>query len=152
MQSSGDFLKNLLDRLLPNRAASVLGRVIKAYEDAGKTKYAVEVRVITAGTLEETDQVIPEVPISPIWVGKKGKGIYAIPPKDALVIVEFIAWNPTYPYVSGIWSDEYEAGGFKAGQLMITDGEGGQVRRGCGRAVSVRYERAVFEKDTGKTH
>jgi hypothetical protein len=26
--------------------------------------------------------------------------------------------------VSGIWSDEYEAGEFKKGELVITDGEG----------------------------
>jgi hypothetical protein len=121
---SNDFLKNLLDRLLPNRTPPVLGRVIKAYEGPGKCRYAVDVRIVTAGTLEETEQVIAEVPLSPIWIGKKGKGIYAIPPKDALVIVGFIAWNPAYPYVSGIWSDEYESGEFKQGQCIITDGEG----------------------------
>jgi hypothetical protein len=124
MQNTGDFLKVLLEKLLPNRAAPVIGRVIKAYEGPGKNKYAVDVRVVTAGTLEETDQVIAEVPLNPIWVGKKGKGLYAIPPKDALVIIEFLQWNPAYPFVSGVWSDGYEAGEFKAGQLMITDGEG----------------------------
>lgn len=124
MQTGSDFLKNLLNALLPNRAAPVLGRVIKAYEGPGKTKYAVDVQVVTAGTLEDTEQVIAEVPLSPIWVGKKGKGLYAIPPVDTLVIVEFLAWNPAYPYISGIWSDEYEAGEFKKGELVITDGEG----------------------------
>jgi hypothetical protein len=123
---SGLFLKNLLEALLPNRAAPVLGRVIKAHEGAGKTKYAVDVRVVTVGAMEETDQVIADVPLNPIWVGKKGKGIYAIPPVNTLVIVEFLCWNFAYPYVSGIWSDEYESGDFKAGQLMITDGEGVQ--------------------------
>jgi hypothetical protein len=84
----------------------------------------VDIQVVTAGTFEDTEQIIAEVPISPIWVGKKGKGIYAIPPVDALVIVGFIAWNPAYPYIAGIWSDEYEAGAFKKGELVITDGEG----------------------------
>jgi hypothetical protein len=84
----------------------------------------VDVQVVSAGTLEDTEQVIAEVPISPIWVGKRGKGIYAIPPVDALVIVGFIAWNPAYPYITGIWSDEYEAGAFKKGELVITNGEG----------------------------
>ena len=85
----------------------------KVHEGPGKGKYAVDVRVVTAGTHEDTEQVIGEVPISPIWIGKKGKGLYAIPPIDALVIVGFIAWNPAYPYIAGIWSDEYEAGTFK---------------------------------------
>jgi hypothetical protein len=119
-----DFLNNLLNAILPNRAAPVLARVMKAHEGPGKNKYSCDVRVLTAGTLEETDREIAEVPINPIWAGQKGKGIYAIPPENSVVVVEFIAWNPAYPYISGVWSDEYEAGEFKKGQLMITDGEG----------------------------
>jgi hypothetical protein len=45
-------MENLLGALLPNRAAPVLGRVINAYKGPGKGKYAVDVRVVTAGTLE----------------------------------------------------------------------------------------------------
>jgi hypothetical protein len=123
MQSGDNFLKNLLNAILPNRAAPVLGRVIKGYEGPGKNAYSVDVRIVTAGTYEETDQVIAEVPISNIWTTKKRKGIYAIPPVDTLVIVEFLQWNPAYPYVSGIWSDEYDAAKFKKDQLVITDGK-----------------------------
>jgi hypothetical protein len=124
MQTAKEIMKNLLDALLPNRAAPVLGRVLKAYEGPGKGKYAVDVRIITAGTLEDTKQEIAEVPISPVWVGQKGKGLYAIPPVDALVIIEYLHWNTAYPYVSGMWSDEYEAGEYKENQLVLTDGEG----------------------------
>jgi hypothetical protein len=113
----------LLDKLLPNRAAPVLGRVLKAHEGPGKNTYSVDVRIVTAGTLEDTDQVIAEVPLSHVWTTKKGKGIYAIPPADTLVIVEFLQWNPAYPYVSGIWSNEYNAAQFKKDQLVITDGK-----------------------------
>jgi len=122
--TGGDFLNNLLNAILPNRAAPVLARVMKAYEGPGKNKYSCDVKVLTAGTLEETDREIAEVPISPIWVGQKGKGLYAIPPENSVVIVEYIGWNIAYPYISGVYSDEYEAGEFKKGQLMITDGEG----------------------------
>jgi hypothetical protein len=124
MLTSESILKRLLDRMLPNREAPALGRVIKAHEGPGKNKYSVDVRVVTAGTLEETGRVIAEVPVSPVWVSKKGRGLYAIPPEDALVVVGFIAWNPAYPYVAGIYSDEYDAGEFKKDQLMITDGKG----------------------------
>ena len=106
------------------RAAPVLARILKAHEGPGKTKYAVDVRVLKAGTLEETEQVISEVPLSPIWVGQKKRGVYAIPPEGQVVIVEFLAWNPAYPYVSGIWSDDYEADEFAKDQFIITDGEG----------------------------
>jgi hypothetical protein len=124
MQTAKEMMINLLNALLPNRAAPVLGRVIKAYEGPGKCKYAVDVCVVTAGTLEDTKQTIAEVPISPIWIGQKGKGLYAIPPVNALVIIEYLHWNTAYPYVSGIWSDEYEAGEFKQDQFVLTDGEG----------------------------
>jgi len=124
MISSNNFMNNLLNALLPNRAAPVLARVMKAYEGPGKNKYSCDVKVLTAGTLEETDREIAEVPINPIWAGQKGKGLYAIPPENSIVIVEFIGWNLAYPYISGVYSDEYEAGEFKKGQLMITDGEG----------------------------
>jgi hypothetical protein len=135
------FFETILNRLLPNRAAPVLGRVLKGYEGPGKGKYAVDVRVVSAGTLEDTDQVIAEVPISPIWVGKKGKGLYAIPPVDALVIVEFLAWNPAYPYVSGIWSDEYEAGEYKQDQLVITDGDKITINvDAAGKSISVKND------------
>jgi hypothetical protein len=124
MIPTDDFFKNLLNRFLPNQAAPVLARVMKAYEGPGKDKYSCDVKVLTAGTLEETNREIAEVPVNPIWSGKKGKGLYAIPPEDSVVVVQFIGWNVAYPFISGIWSDGYEAGEYKKGQLMITDGEG----------------------------
>jgi hypothetical protein len=123
MQSGIQVLRNLLDAVLPNRAAPVLGRVIKAYEGPGKNRYSADIRVVTAGTYEDTDQVIAEVPLSHVWAGRKGKGIYAIPPVDTLVIVGFLQWNPAYPYIAGIWSDEYNAAQFGKDQLVITDGK-----------------------------
>jgi hypothetical protein len=127
MTQSGDFLKNLLNAILPNRSAPVLAKVIKPHEGPGKNKYSVDVRVLTLGTLEDTDQVISEVPVSPIWAGKKKRGLYAIPNEDQVVIIEFLAWNPAYPYVAGIWADEYEADEFGRDQLVITDGDGMKI-------------------------
>jgi len=124
MIHSNDFFNNLLNAILPNRAAPVLARVMKVYEGPGKNKYSCDVKVLTAGTLEETDREIAEVPISPVWAGKKGRGLYAIPNEDQVVIVEFIAWNLAYPYVAGIWADEYDAGEFKKDQFVLTDGNG----------------------------
>jgi hypothetical protein len=124
MQSGEKFLRNLLNALLPNRAAPALGRVLKVYEGPGKTKYSCDVRIVKAGTLEDTDQDIAEVPISPIWAGRKKRGVYALPQTDQVVIVEFLQWNPAYPYIAGIWSDEFEADEFKKDQFVITDGDG----------------------------
>ena len=138
MTSSTEFCKNLLNVLLPNRAAPVLARVLKAHEGPGKTKYAVDVRVVKLGTLEDTDQIIAEVPISPIWAGQKKRGIYAIPNENQVVIVEFLGWNPAYPFVAGIWSDEYEADKFGKDCLTITDGDGLQfVMDAKGKSITL---------------
>jgi hypothetical protein len=124
VKQSKSFLENLLNALLPNRAAPVLAKVIKSHEGPGKTKYSVDVVVLKAGSLEETDQTISEVPISPIWATTKKRGVYAIPNEGQVVIVEFLEWNLAYPYVSGIYSDEYETDEFYKNKFMITDGDG----------------------------
>jgi hypothetical protein len=98
--------------------------VLKAHEGPGKTAYAVDVRVVRAGTLEDTERVISEVPLSPLWVSKKKRGVYAIPPVDSVVIVEFLEWNPAFPYIAGVWSDEYEADEFGVEKFVITNGDG----------------------------
>lgn len=115
---------SLRNSLFPNQAAPQLARVLKAHTGPGKNTYSVDVRIVTAGTLEDTDMDIAEVPINPLWIGKKGKGIYAVPPPDSIVIVGFIGWHTAFPYIAGFYSDEYTAGEFAEGQLMITDGEG----------------------------
>ena len=124
MKPSDDFLTNLLNRLLPNRAAPVLAKVIKSHEGPGENKYSVDVRVLKAGSLEETDQVISEVPISLIWATKNKRGVYAIPNEGQVVIVEFLEWNLAFPYVSGIYSDKYAADEFSKEKFIITDGDG----------------------------
>jgi hypothetical protein len=124
VKTGNDFLKNLLNALLPNRAAPVLGRVMKSYEGPGKNKYSCDVKVLKAGSLEETDQEIAEVSINPIWATTKKRGVYTIPNEGQVIIVEFLEWNLAYPYMSGIYSDEYEADEFHKNKFAITDGDG----------------------------
>ena len=40
------------------------------------------------------------------------------------MILEFLSWNPAYPYVAGMWADDYEADEFGEDRFIITDGEG----------------------------
>lgn len=124
MEKTENIMTRLRDSIFPNYHPSVLAKVIKAYEGPGKTAYSVDVRILKTGSLEETEVVLPEVPINPIWTGQSGKGLFAIPPETTIVIVGFIEWNMAFPYIAGIWSDKYNAGEFKKGQLMITDGDG----------------------------
>jgi hypothetical protein len=124
MKTGAEFLKNLLNALLPNRAAPCLGRVMKSYEGPGKNKYSCDEKVLKAGSLEETDQEIAEVSINPIWATTKKRGVYAIPNEGQVIIVNFLEWNIAYPYMEGVYSDEYEAGEYKKNQFVITDGDG----------------------------
>jgi hypothetical protein len=84
----------------------------------------VDARVLKVGALEDTGQVISEVPLNPVWAGKKKRGVYAIPDEGQVVIIEFLCWNPAYPYVAGMWADEYEADGFGKNRFVVTDGDG----------------------------
>jgi hypothetical protein len=113
----------MLDAILPDRAAPVPARVMKAHEGPGKNRYSRDVRVLTAGSPEETDQEIAEVPVNPVWAAKAGKGVYAPPPEGGAVIIEFLEWNIAYPYAAGVYSDEYAAGKFKKGRLVVTGGK-----------------------------
>jgi hypothetical protein len=65
----------------------------------------------------------------PLLPAKKKRGVYAIPNEGQVVIIEFLCWNPAYPYAAGMRADEYEADGFGKDQFVITDGEGCRVRR-----------------------
>jgi hypothetical protein len=132
MINGAELMKRLLDAMLPNRAAPALARVLKAHEGSGKTRYSVDVRVVKAGTLEDTEQVISEVPLNPIWAGKKKRGVYAIPGEGQVVIIGFLCWNPAYPYVAGMWADEYEADEFGKDRFIITDGEGAKFEIDAG--------------------
>jgi len=123
MKSGENFLTNLLDRLLPNRAAPVLARVLKVHEGPGVDKYSCDVQVLKAGSLEETDQIISEVPINPVWASKENKGLYSPPPEGGVVIVGFLEWNVAFPYVQGVYSNKYNAQKFEKDKFILTDGK-----------------------------
>lgn len=118
-----EILAALLDEMMPLRAAPRLASVSKVYEGAGAGKYAVDVELLKAGSLEKTGVALPEVPISPIWAGKNGRGLYALPSKGQIVVIEFVEWDTAFPYVAGVWSDQYSAAEHPDGTLTITDGK-----------------------------
>lgn len=116
-------LAALLDEMMPLRAAPRLASVSKVYEASGAGKYAVDVELLKAGSLEKTGTMLAEVPISPVWAGKDGRGLYALPAKGQVVVVEFVEWNMAFPYVSGVWGDQYNAAEHPDGTLTITNGK-----------------------------
>ncbi len=115
-------IDNLRQSLFPYSFPEI-AQVNKVYEGSGEGKYCCDVEILIPGSLEKTDEVIAEVPINPIWATKNKAGIYAMPEKDMIVIVGFIRGNRAFPYIQGIYGNQYETADFKKDEFLITDGD-----------------------------
>lgn len=147
-------LKNWLDIAEPNREKPVLAKVEKVNEGSGKGAYSVTVKVVDASTLEETDRVIGDVAISPIWAGKDGEGIYAPPEMGMLVVIDFLEGSAAFPFVSGIWGQEYNCGSFVKKELVIVKGQSKFRISSSGlfeMATSAKSLKGILEKIIDKT-
>lgn len=113
---------NLSKSLIP-QSFPELAIVKKIYTGSGKGKYCVDVEIVDPGSLEKTGELMSEVPMSPIWVGKSKIGIFCPPPKDTLVIVNFLRGDRSFPFVESLYGNTYESADFKADQFLITDGD-----------------------------
>lgn len=113
---------NLSKSLIP-QSFPELAVVKKVYTGSGKGKYCIDVEIVDPGSLEKTGELMSEVPINQIWAGKSKIGIFCPPPKDALVIVNFLRGDRNFPFVDGIYGNTYESADFKADQFLITDGD-----------------------------
>jgi hypothetical protein len=142
MITAADFLKNLSKALVPNSADPVLARVMKVYEGPGKNRYSCDLKVLKAGSLEETNWEIIEAPLNPIWATKKKRGVYALPSEDQVLAVIFIERNVAFPYIIGVYSDEYEAGEYQKDAFVVTDGDG--------MFITVNAAEKFILLDTGK--
>lgn len=80
---------------------------------------------ILPGSLETTGELFKEIPVSPLWADSDGRGIYAPPAEGQIAIVSFIGGNKAFPFVSGIYAEDYTpVKGTDAKKLVILDGEG----------------------------
>jgi hypothetical protein len=122
-----DVVTRWLDQAMPHRMPPRLAVVDKGWTGPGEGKYAVDVEIIRPGDHERTGEVLREVPLNPIWAGPNGRGLYSLPSKDQLVIVECLGWDPAFPFISGIYGDRYRAGQYADGQFVLTDGKSSLV-------------------------
>jgi len=116
-------IENLINSLLPHRQFPEIAKVIKVYEGKGRGKYCCDVKIITPGSFEETQDIISEVPLNMIWAGNSGEGIYCLPQIGVLVVVGFIRANKAYPYIQSIYADKYNCANFEKQSFLITDGK-----------------------------
>jgi hypothetical protein len=117
-------IEGLLNALLPRHMSPKLAVVNKVYTEEGTGKYSADVEILRTGDRGRSGKVISEVPISPVWGGKHKQGLYCTLEKDTLVIIDFIDWDSSFPYIAGVYSDQYETVSHPAGSCILTDGEG----------------------------
>ena len=108
-------IDRLRDRVLAGIAAPVKASVEKAYMQKEAGGYCVDTQVVNPSTLEETGELLKEVPLSPIWMGSDGRGLFA-PPEAGQIIV------------AGFAGDEYKPGDGSDGALVLTDGKGAVIK------------------------
>ena len=121
-------LQSITEKILNEIKGPLPVRVDKSYIKKSSGGYCLDGTVLRPGSLETTDEILKEVPISPIWAGKNGQGIFCPPEKDQVIIVSFLNFNRSFPYYSGIWSDTYTPSDGADGQFVLTDGKGGKFK------------------------
>jgi len=124
-----------LDTAFPHRQGPQIGKVLSFGSGAGENSYSARVRVLKPGSLEETERVLEDVPVSPIWAGPGGTGIYAPLPADTLVVIGYVEMNPSYPYIQGVWGEFYNAADFQPDECLITSG--GQTIKVKGKEIEI---------------
>lgn len=118
-------LQSIVDRVLSRLRMPVLVRVDRSYIRKASGGYCLDGMVLRPGSMEETGEILKEVPISPIWAGKRGQGVYCPPEDGQVVVVNWISGNSAWPFVAGIWSDGITPADGRNGRFVITDGQGG---------------------------
>lgn len=121
-------LESIKQKILQELSPPTPVRVSKSYIKKAGGGYCLDGEVLRPESLEGTGEILKDVPISPIWAGKNGQGIFCPPEKNQVIIVSFINFNRAFPYFDGIWSDTYKPAEGGEGQFVLTDGKGGIFR------------------------
>lgn len=125
MRSLTEIIDNRIQSLI---AAPVLARTDKAYISTTTGGYCIDATVLIPETLETTGELLKEVPLSPIWAGTDGRGIYAPPENGVVVVVGFVSNNKAWPFVIGPYGNQYAPSpDAKASSLVICDGKGAKL-------------------------
>lgn len=76
-----------------------------------------------------TGEMLPEVPLAPIWLGADGRGIYCPPAQGQILIISWVDGDRAQPFISGADVAASQPPAEAAlGALVLTDGAGTVLR------------------------
>lgn len=121
-----DFLAIIRETVAKEFAFPTLVKVTKCTCSA--SGYSIDGQALLPGTLEATKELFKEIPISPIWADKDGRGLYAPPAVGQIVVVSYIGGNKAFPFVAGIYAETYKPkDGVSNKHFSLLDGQGEEV-------------------------
>ena len=118
-----DLLKIIKKQIKAELAFPYLVKVEKV--TCSSSGYSIDGRGLRPGSLETTSEMFKEIPISPVWADKDGRGLFAPPSVGQVVVVSYIEGNRAYPFVAGVYGEDYKPCGDAVDRKMVlADGKG----------------------------
>ncbi|KHG65831.1 hypothetical protein QT17_04595 [Thermus sp. 2.9] len=124
-------LRRLVEALWPELAHRThlphKARVLRVHSQAGvagppgEVRYSVDVEPLTPeGKPDPTrPPEIRDVPLDVPWMGREGRGVYALPEPGTLVRIAYYDGNPAYPYVDGVLSEGKAVVQVEPGEYLV---------------------------------
>lgn len=125
-------------------AKAVLGqlafpRIVRVtHSEAGERGYYIDGEAVTPGSYESTGELFKEIPVPPVWADGDGRGVFIPPTKGQMVVVSFVEGNKAYPFVAGVYGEEYRpVDNASAGQIAICDASGLRIELAADGGLSI---------------
>lgn len=114
-------------------------RIVRVtHSEAGGRGYYIDGEAVTPGSYEATGELFKEVPVPPVWADGDGRGVFIPPTEGQMVIVSFVEGNKAFPFVAGVYGEEYKpVDKASAGQVAICDAAGLRIELAADGGISV---------------
>ena len=114
-------------------------RIVRVtHAEAGERGYYIDGEAVTPGSYESTGELFKEVPVPPVWADGDGRGVFIPPAEGQMVIVSFVEGNKAFPFVAGVYGEEYKpVDKASAGQVAICDAAGLRIELAADGSISV---------------
>ena len=114
-------------------------RIVRVtHAEAGERGYYIDGEAVTPGSYEATGELFKEVPVPPVWADKDGRGVFVPPTEGQMVIVSFVEGNKAFPFVAGVYGEEYKpVDKASAGQIAICDASGLRIELAADGSISL---------------